>query len=253
MLLSDIFANESITELKVTSVTKMVHQYRANRNCKRCKDNHSNCRNDGTFLKINAPKRVLLVFSSVGFGTSRNRRSQTNSYQRQHGSSNAQLQWGCSGSLWYKAWDDLTGAVTSISAKDFQKGLLIPLEQLLLGKVAGLEITNGGGQQEESSRIRIRGGASLYASNDPLLVIDGIPVEVMEYPVRKPFEYHQQRYWIHICFKRCFCQLLCMVQEHLIVCWSSLLKGFKGKCGTILIQLSTSIVGKTVDVLLAKK
>jgi iron complex outermembrane receptor protein len=72
---------------------------------------------------------------------------------------------------------DLTASVTSISAKDFQKGNIASSEQLLQGKVAGLQITSGGGSAGGGSRIRIRGGASLNASNDPLIVIDGIAVE----------------------------------------------------------------------------
>lgn len=72
---------------------------------------------------------------------------------------------------------DLTGAVTSISEKDFQKGAIASSEQLLQGKVAGLQITSGGGTPGGGSTIRIRTGASLNASNDPLIVIDGIPVE----------------------------------------------------------------------------
>ncbi len=72
---------------------------------------------------------------------------------------------------------DLTGAVTSVSSKDFQKGNIASPEQLLQGKVAGLQITSGGGSAGGGSRIRIRGGASLNASNDPLIVIDGVPVE----------------------------------------------------------------------------
>ncbi|SDX45187.1 iron complex outermembrane recepter protein [Hydrobacter penzbergensis] len=72
---------------------------------------------------------------------------------------------------------DLTSSVTAISAKDFQKGSIASSEQLLQGKVAGLEITSGGGAAGGGSRIRIRGGASLNASNDPLIVIDGIAVD----------------------------------------------------------------------------
>lgn len=72
---------------------------------------------------------------------------------------------------------DLTGSVTSVSARDFQKGFIPSPEQLLQGKVAGLQITSGGGSAGGGSRIRIRGGASLNASNDPLIVIDGVPVE----------------------------------------------------------------------------
>ena len=72
---------------------------------------------------------------------------------------------------------DLTSAVTSVSSKDFQKGFIPSSEQLLQGKVAGLQITSGGGSAGGGSTIRIRGGASLNASNDPLIVIDGVPVD----------------------------------------------------------------------------
>lgn len=72
---------------------------------------------------------------------------------------------------------DLTGSVTSVTTKDFQKGNINSSEQLLQGKVAGLEVTTGGGSAGGGSKIRIRNGASLNASNDPLIVIDGVPVE----------------------------------------------------------------------------
>ncbi|MDB5207282.1 MAG: SusC/RagA family TonB-linked outer membrane protein [Flavisolibacter sp.] len=72
---------------------------------------------------------------------------------------------------------DLTGSVTAVSSKDFQKGFIPSPEQLLQGKVAGLQITSGGGSAGGGSKIRIRGGASLSASNEPLIVIDGVPVE----------------------------------------------------------------------------
>ncbi|MEO8711142.1 MAG: SusC/RagA family TonB-linked outer membrane protein [Parafilimonas sp.] len=72
---------------------------------------------------------------------------------------------------------DLTGAITSLTAKDFQKGNITSSDQLLVGKVAGLQVTSGGGSPGGGSKIRIRGGASLNASNDPLIVIDGVPVD----------------------------------------------------------------------------
>jgi len=72
---------------------------------------------------------------------------------------------------------DLTGAVTSISSKDFVKGALQTPEQLIAGKVAGVQIVSNSGAPGAGSRIRIRGGASLNASNDPLIVIDGVPVD----------------------------------------------------------------------------
>ncbi len=73
---------------------------------------------------------------------------------------------------------DLTGAVSTVSSKDFNGGMINSPEQLINGKVSGVEIVNGGGSPTDGSTIRIRGGASLNASNDPLIVIDGVPLEV---------------------------------------------------------------------------
>ena len=74
--------------------------------------------------------------------------------------------------------DDLTGSITSIGEKDFNEGLISSPEQLINGKVAGVQIVSAGGSPTSSSTIRIRGGASLNASNDPLIVLDGVPMEV---------------------------------------------------------------------------
>ena len=72
---------------------------------------------------------------------------------------------------------DVTGSVTTVTTKDFVKGQVTSPEQLVQGKVAGVQITTGGGAPGEVSTIRIRGGSSLNASNDPLIVIDGVPVD----------------------------------------------------------------------------
>ena len=71
---------------------------------------------------------------------------------------------------------DATGSLTTISAKDFNKGANVTAENLLNGRVAGLSI-NTSGAPGSGSEIRIRGGASLNASNDPLIVIDGLPID----------------------------------------------------------------------------
>lgn len=73
---------------------------------------------------------------------------------------------------------DLTGSVSNISSKDFNEGVINSPEQLINGKVSGVQIVNGGGSPSAGSTIRIRGGASLNASNDPLIVLDGVPMEV---------------------------------------------------------------------------
>lgn len=72
---------------------------------------------------------------------------------------------------------DITGSVTAISQEDFQQGNITTPEQLIAGKVAGVQISSNGGAPGSGSRIRIRGGSSLNASNDPLIVIDGVPID----------------------------------------------------------------------------
>jgi iron complex outermembrane receptor protein len=72
--------------------------------------------------------------------------------------------------------EDATGAIQSIAAKDFNKGAITSAQQLVTGKVAGVQITNGA-DPGSGSTIRIRGGSSLSATNDPLIIIDGVPVE----------------------------------------------------------------------------
>ena len=70
---------------------------------------------------------------------------------------------------------DVTGSVASLSQKNFNKGNMVTPENLLNGKIAGLTI-NTGGEPGSGSTIRIRGGSSLGASNDPLIVINGLPI-----------------------------------------------------------------------------
>jgi TonB-linked SusC/RagA family outer membrane protein len=70
---------------------------------------------------------------------------------------------------------DATGSVEAITAKDFTKGNIVTPENLLSGRVAGVNITTSGAPGS-GSEIRIRGGSSLNASNNPLIVIDGLPL-----------------------------------------------------------------------------
>ncbi|MBK6379755.1 MAG: SusC/RagA family TonB-linked outer membrane protein [Chitinophagaceae bacterium] len=131
---------------------------------------------DGSF-KINATPTGVLVISSVGFAQQEVSLAGKSVVDVSLVQVNQQLNELVVVAYGTKRKGDLTGSVTSVSAKDFQKGVVNSSEQLLQGKVAGLEVTTGGGSPGGGSRIRIRGGASLNASNDPLLVIDGVPVE----------------------------------------------------------------------------
>lgn len=76
-----------------------------------------------------------------------------------------------------KKKSDLTGSITSVSEKDFNKGAIVSADQLINGKAPGVRITSAGGAPDSAPNIRIRGGASLTANNNPLIVIDGIPLD----------------------------------------------------------------------------
>ncbi len=72
---------------------------------------------------------------------------------------------------------DATGSVTAVSSDDFNKGAITSPQDLIIGKTAGVIITSGDGAPGSAATIRIRGGSSMSASNDPLIVIDGVPVD----------------------------------------------------------------------------
>lgn len=72
---------------------------------------------------------------------------------------------------------DLTGSVVAVGAKEFNRGVLTSPQDLITGRVAGVSVISNGGAPSAGSTIRIRGGSSLNATNDPLIVIDGFPVD----------------------------------------------------------------------------
>ena len=72
--------------------------------------------------------------------------------------------------------NDLTGSVATVKADQINKGVVTTPSDLLRGKSAGVVVTSGSGQPGAGATIRIRGGSSLSATNDPLIIIDGLPV-----------------------------------------------------------------------------
>jgi TonB-dependent starch-binding outer membrane protein SusC len=72
---------------------------------------------------------------------------------------------------------DATGSINVTSSKDFNKGAITSPQDLLVGKSAGVVITNSGGAPGSGATIRVRGGSSLSASNDPLIIVDGVPLD----------------------------------------------------------------------------
>ncbi len=73
--------------------------------------------------------------------------------------------------------EDATGSIAVVGEAEFNRGNIVSPSELLMGKMAGVQITSGGGAPGAAETIRIRGGSSLSALNDPLVVIDGIPVD----------------------------------------------------------------------------
>lgn len=71
---------------------------------------------------------------------------------------------------------DATGAVTAIAAKDFQQGVITSPEQLMQGRAPGVQITQSSGEPGGPINVRIRGTSSVYGGNNPLFVIDGVPL-----------------------------------------------------------------------------
>jgi TonB-linked SusC/RagA family outer membrane protein len=132
---------------------------------------------NGKFQLSNVKKGDAIVFSFIGYKNTTINYSSQKSLEVFLGEDQSQLkevviQVGY-GTVKKK---DATGAVTVLTAKDFNKGPVTSADQMIQGKVAGLQITNGGGSPGEGSTIRIRSGSSLSANNDPLYVIDGVPV-----------------------------------------------------------------------------
>ncbi|MEZ4885598.1 MAG: SusC/RagA family TonB-linked outer membrane protein [Chitinophagales bacterium] len=73
--------------------------------------------------------------------------------------------------------EDVTGVVSTVSSEDFNSGAIVSPEQLLTGKIAGVQIIGNNGEPGGQTAIRIRGGTSINAGNEPLIVIDGIPID----------------------------------------------------------------------------
>ena len=132
---------------------------------------------DGNYA-ITAANGQVLVFSSIGFETQEVNISGTtlNVTLVESASELDEVVVIGYGTTTVK---DATGSVASITAEDFNQGAIVSSDQLLTGKVAGVVITNSGGAPDAAPNIRIRGGASLSAENSPLIVIDGIPLDVV--------------------------------------------------------------------------
>jgi len=133
---------------------------------------------DGVFHISLSQQTTALIFSSVGFGTQEVAigNGDVNVRLTQANSTLGEIVVVGYGTIKKK---ELTGAISVVTAKDFQQGAITTPEQLIAGKIAGVSITSNGGSPGSGTTIRIRGGASLNASNDPLIVIDGVPLSAL--------------------------------------------------------------------------
>lgn len=133
---------------------------------------------DGKFQLSNVKKGDKIVFSFIGYKSEtvefNNQKTLTVSLQEDANELKEVVVQVGYGTVKKK---DATGAVALLTAKEFNKGVTVSADNLLNGRVAGVTINAGGGAPGSGATIRIRGGASLNASNDPLIVIDGLPIE----------------------------------------------------------------------------
>ncbi|HEU4634054.1 MAG TPA: TonB-dependent receptor plug domain-containing protein, partial [Flavisolibacter sp.] len=131
---------------------------------------------NGTY-RINAADDATLVFSSVGFTTVELPVGGKATLDVPLAASDVSLSEVVVIGYGTARKKDLTGSVASVKAKDFNQGVIYAPDQLLQGKVSGLEITNNSGQPGAATTIKIRGNNSIRANNNPLYVIDGVPLD----------------------------------------------------------------------------
>jgi iron complex outermembrane receptor protein len=130
---------------------------------------------DGKYT-INAKAGDVLVFSYVGYKTSEVTYNGQSPLDVTLAEDAAQLDEVVLIGYGSVRKEDATGSVDVVTSKDFNRGAIISTDQLLNGKAAGVRITTAGGSPDSAPNIRIRGGSSLNAQNNPLIVIDGVPI-----------------------------------------------------------------------------
>jgi TonB-dependent starch-binding outer membrane protein SusC len=131
---------------------------------------------DGSFSINNVAKGDVVVFSAIGFNTVEQTVGTLANISIVLTAAVSQLNDVVVIGYGTSRKRDLTGAVATVSSKDFQKGQISTPEQMIAGKLPGVSVISNGGQPGSGSTIRIRGGSSIRASNDPLIVIDGVPL-----------------------------------------------------------------------------
>lgn len=135
-------------------------------------------RGDGSFSLSVGPNVSVLVFSSVGYETQEVSISGKTSVDVSFApSAAANLNEVVVTGYGTARKRDLTGSIGSVKEKDFNKGILTSPDQLIQGKVAGVQILNNSGQPGGASTIKIRGNSTVTGSGQPLFVVDGVPLD----------------------------------------------------------------------------
>lgn len=131
---------------------------------------------DGNYTINNVTAGSTLIFSYVGFAAKEvavNGKSTINVTLEEDAAALEEVVVIGYGSTTVK---DATGSVASVTSEDFQKGVISSPEQLIQGKTAGVQIASGSGEPGSGISIRIRGTSSVRSNNNPLFVVDGVPL-----------------------------------------------------------------------------
>lgn len=133
-------------------------------------------KNDGTFSLTVGPNVTTLVISSVGFATQEVSIEGKNSIDVSFVATGTNLNEVVVTGYGTARRKDLTGSTASVREKDFNKGVYTAPDQLIQGKAAGVMVINNTGQPGGSTTVRIRGSSSIRSGNQPLFVVDGVPL-----------------------------------------------------------------------------
>jgi iron complex outermembrane receptor protein len=133
-------------------------------------------KNDGTFTLTVGSNVTTLVISSVGFATQEVSIEGKTSVEVSFVSTGANLNEVVVTGYGTARRKDLTGATATVREKDFNKGTYTSPDQLIQGKAAGVLVINNTGQPGGSTTVRIRGSSSIRSGNQPLFVVDGVPL-----------------------------------------------------------------------------
>lgn len=131
---------------------------------------------DGRY-SLNVPENAILVFSFVGFQSQEISITGKSTVDIALSSDVTALTEVVVVGYGQQEKKDVTGVVAAVNEQSFNKGAIVSPDQLITGKIAGVQITSNSGEPGGQSSIRIRGGTSLNASNEPLYVIDGVPID----------------------------------------------------------------------------